>query len=86
MSAHTLSAADLRGAGITEYTARLILNDPSLSKKIRFGPKGGGGTRFFIFRQLLPILRAQPKFTEATEMKIAALDQRRRKQGIQDAR
>lgn len=82
MSAHTLTAADLRTVGIADYTARLILNDPSLSKEIRFGAKGGGGTRFYTFRQLLPILRTLPKFTNAMQLKLAALDQKRRQQGF----
>ncbi len=85
MSAYTLSAADVRDVGMSDYATRLVLNDPSLTKEIRFGPKGGGGTRFYTFRQLLPILRTLPKFTNALQTKLAALDQQRRKQGNENA-
>lgn len=81
MTAHTLSAADVRGVGLSDYSTRLVLNDPSLSPDIRFGPKGGGGTRFFTLRHLLPILRTLPKFTHDMQTKLAALDQKRRAKG-----
>ncbi|MEP3895136.1 MAG: hypothetical protein ABJN52_14200 [Litorimonas sp.] len=69
MTAYTLSAADIRGVGLSDYTTLLVLNDPSLSPDIRFSPKGGGGTRFFTLRQLWPILRTLPKFTHDIQKK-----------------
>ena len=84
MEAFTLSATDVRGVGLSDYSTRLVLSDPSLSNHIRFGPKGGGGTRYFMFRQLLPILRSLPKFTQNMKTKLAALDQHRRAKGQND--
>lgn len=81
MSAFTLSAADVREVGLSDYSTRVVFRDPSLSKIIRFGPRGGNGTQLFVFRQLLPALRRRPKFTPKMEQRLATLDKERRAKG-----
>lgn len=81
MTAFTLSAADVREVGLSDYSTRVVFRDPSLSKITRFGPRGGNGTQLFVFRQLLPALRRRPKFTAKMERRLAALDKERRAKG-----
>lgn len=81
MSAFTLAAGDVREVGLSDYYTRDVLRDPSLANETRYGPRGGNGTKFFLFRQLLPALRRQPKFTTNMETALAAIDKSRRAKG-----
>jgi len=81
MSAYTLSVADIRDVGMSDYATRSVMCDPSLDFETRFGPKGGGGRRYFEYRQVLRILRDFPKFTPQMQTELATIDQSRRLKG-----